>query len=196
MKKNCRVVHDALPDAAAGLADDAVRLQVEKHLAVCATCRDDFALMRTALDGLAQEKTVPDPGHAYWTTLLPRIHERIEQQQGAHERVPALIPRLVLPLGVLLIVLVTTFTVDIIPEAGPSTTALSDYLLTIPETDPSGFAEATPTDDVIDAAESDIVKIVQSGVIDDTNDYQALIETLPDKECNDVLDQLAARTVM
>jgi anti-sigma factor RsiW len=51
--------------------------RVERHLALCADCTEELALLR-----MMAEEPVPDPGEAYWSTLPERVHRRFREEQS------------------------------------------------------------------------------------------------------------------
>jgi len=51
--------------------------RVNAHLALCAECRDEFALLRMLVDDV-----VPDPGGAYWSTLPDRVFKQVQEERS------------------------------------------------------------------------------------------------------------------
>jgi len=73
-------IRTALPALLEGSLENGARVQAEKHVASCADCAAELALLRE----LAAEP-VPGPGEAYWATP-PGKHARDLQEAGAPGR--------------------------------------------------------------------------------------------------------------
>ncbi len=49
---------------------------VERHVAVCADCRTELALLR-----MMSEEPVPDPGEAFWAAMPSRIFREVQERK-------------------------------------------------------------------------------------------------------------------
>jgi hypothetical protein len=92
---NCNDVRLLLPDFARERLslDDASF--VREHLQTCEACRQELATVQDLFAGLSKVP-VPAPSPHYWVTLLPRIHQRVEDRSRRSE--PGFVARYVLPL--------------------------------------------------------------------------------------------------
>ena len=70
-----------LPAYREGSLDSAARGRVEEHLASCADCAEELALLRE----LAAEP-VPDPGEAFWLALPDRVARELRRTEERPER--------------------------------------------------------------------------------------------------------------
>ena len=78
---NCRHVRPELADFVNGKLDETVRKSVAAHLETCERCRAEAEEFRE-LFGLLKTPAVARPSDAYWASVLPRIHERIDRQSA------------------------------------------------------------------------------------------------------------------
>ncbi len=69
-------IKELLPLYAEEALDGAGKKEIEVHLAVCADCRSELALLRA----LAAEP-VPDPGQAFWNSMPGRVMRAVQEQQ-------------------------------------------------------------------------------------------------------------------
>jgi hypothetical protein len=92
-----------LPDFIRGSLgkDDAAR--VETHLRVCMVCHSESEELRTAFVAITHSSPEDVP-KAYFTSILPRIRERLDRRKGTSWIQHPLVSRIVLPLGAAIIV--------------------------------------------------------------------------------------------
>ncbi len=87
-----------LPDFVKGKLEPREQSEVEAHLTSCVECLrrlEEFRSLDAALEGY---KTPEPPAH-YFTTIVPRLRERIEKKTRTGER--GLVYRVLVPLGAL-----------------------------------------------------------------------------------------------
>jgi len=93
-----------LPEYLNGTLADSLRPGVEEHLKHCSSCRTALSELRQTMEML--EARVPaDPPSAYFTTVLPRIRERLEGKESRNVFVNPLLAKLALPIGAAVVVL-------------------------------------------------------------------------------------------
>ncbi len=92
----CQQVHLQLPDYATRKLSEQEQSFVSDHLASCSECRSELTSIREAVTAISQLHVEPPP-EPYFNNLLPRIHERIEQQSV--RRIPEWAFRYLLPFG-------------------------------------------------------------------------------------------------
>ena len=91
-----------LPDYATGRLEEQQRLELEAHLASCDECNRRRAEFST-LVALMQHSRPSDPPSHYFSNVLPRIRERLEQRSTRGES--PLVSRILAPLGALAVVI-------------------------------------------------------------------------------------------
>ncbi len=82
---DCRKINALLSAYLDGECSPEERRKVEEHLRRCPGCRSELELLRRIEDGSRRTRP-PDPGEPYWSTFLPRLRRRIDQEQP--QRVP------------------------------------------------------------------------------------------------------------
>lgn len=75
---NCQEAQYRLADLIDGRLPDTERAAIETHLASCHSCAGTLGEMRSLTDDLHRQPQPWSPPAAYWDTLLPRIHQRID----------------------------------------------------------------------------------------------------------------------
>jgi len=119
----CANIRYALPDFVNARLSDREQSQITEHLASCENCRREAAEMKALFSEFQGDTAWSPPGH-YWSSLLPRIHQSIEERPA--RLFPEWIPRFAPPLAsaILLAVAVTVF----VPRgASDESTQLSVY---------------------------------------------------------------------
>lgn len=87
-----------LPDYLNHRLEDDLRPGVEQHLQECAACRGELEMLRTAFREIeAHQDSGPPEG--YFSTVLPRVRERLENREAKSILAHPLILRLVAPLA-------------------------------------------------------------------------------------------------
>jgi anti-sigma factor RsiW len=79
MSAGCQTIRDLFPMVLLGEAEPDEVERFEEHLALCADCRAE-ADRHVSLLGTLSASEVPDPGHAYWDSFLPRLRNQMARQ--------------------------------------------------------------------------------------------------------------------
>lgn len=97
-----------LPDYLNKKLEESLRPGVELHLEQCASCRAELAELRKAFEELEAHQ-FSGPPDGYFTTVLPRVRERLEKKQAKPWYAHPLLIRIATPLaaGALALVLLT-----------------------------------------------------------------------------------------
>lgn len=118
-----------LPDYSIGKLDQAEQTLVSEHLQACDVCRADLDEIRGIL---AQLKTsdVVKPSNSYFSSLVPRIRQRLEGKQSSSWLGNPFTTKLVLPfsVAVLAIVLLTNVEFTVEEPANPLNNLVADVL--------------------------------------------------------------------
>ncbi len=95
-----------LPDYLSNMLEESLRPWVESHLDECGACRAELEDLRSAFSHLESFRATP-PYDGYFTTVLPRVRERLQGKTTASFLFHPLLTRLAAPLaaGVLLLVI-------------------------------------------------------------------------------------------
>ncbi len=93
-----------LPEYLNGTLADSHRPGVEEHLKYCSSCRTELAELRQTMEML-EDRGTAEPPSGYFTTVLPRVRERLEGEESRNVVVNPLLTRLALPIGVAVLVL-------------------------------------------------------------------------------------------
>lgn len=97
-------VDNLLPEYLNGTLADSLRPGVEEHLMHCRSCIAELADLRETM-GMLREYRPSEPPTGYFTTLLPRVRERIEGDGSRNIFANPLLTRLALPVGAAALVL-------------------------------------------------------------------------------------------
>jgi anti-sigma factor RsiW len=108
MKNNCNSILLDLPDFIQGKMGDSDRRSVQDHIERCPSCRKEAQNLREVFASISSERTPWAPPEAYWNTIIPRIHERLEKRNQSR-LIPKWIYRVVLPLAAVLIAVVVIY---------------------------------------------------------------------------------------
>lgn len=121
------------------------RKRVELHLTTCDRCKEDLALIGEAFATLRNVQTEDAPTH-YFTNLLPRIRQRIDEGAGRMPGlvVPAWLTRVLAQVSAAGVV---AFIVMLYVLLGPATDSMQTHLQQIvsqlPKEEIEGMAEST-----------------------------------------------------
>ena len=117
---------------------------VERHVATCVRCMDDLNLIDEAFESLRNVEDEQVPTH-YFTNLLPRIRERLEQQteHGSGFALPLWVQRLLAPAsaGAVLACMIGMY-ILFNPMADTTQFHLRDIVSELPKEDVDGVAES------------------------------------------------------
>ncbi|MGA2624404.1 MAG: zf-HC2 domain-containing protein [Bacteroidota bacterium] len=120
----CQNIRYALPDFVDARLSDEEQSQIIAHLASCEDCRREAAELKVLFSELQGDIPWPPPGH-YWNSLLPRIHQSIEEKPALF--FPEWVPRFAPPLASAILLAVAV--VALVPRGAPDDSAqLSVYL--------------------------------------------------------------------
>ncbi|MCX6144227.1 MAG: hypothetical protein NTZ35_13510 [Ignavibacteriales bacterium] len=97
-------VEYCLPEYLNGTLEDPLRPGVEKHLKYCSSCSAELTGLRQTMEMLDSHGTAGPPS-AYFTTVLPRVRERLEGEESRNLFSGPLLIRLALPIGAAALVL-------------------------------------------------------------------------------------------
>ncbi len=120
----CQDIRYALPDFVNAKLSIEERSRVISHLASCENCRRETEELKTLFSDL-QRETSSSPPVYYWNSLLPRIHQSIEERPA--RLIPEWVPRFAPPAAsaIILAVAIAAF----VPRGTPDDSAqLSVYL--------------------------------------------------------------------
>ena len=79
LNMDCDRIQYLLVGLREGTISQEERELVERHVATCVRCTNDFNLIDEAFESLRNVEDEDVPTH-YFTNLLPRIHQRLEQR--------------------------------------------------------------------------------------------------------------------
>ena len=99
----CNYVQPMLPDYVVNKLSNGQLNAIESHVRGCPHCQQAAKELQEVLVGL-REVQVSEPSETYFTTILPRIHKRIEALQSGF-RIPDYFLRLVMPVAMVLVTL-------------------------------------------------------------------------------------------
>jgi hypothetical protein len=206
-------VNTLLPDFALGKLNEEDIVGVEAHLEGCAQCRMDLAELKEtfASIGLGRNAAVPA---SYFSSILPRVHERLEQRQRSRWMISPVVEKIALPLGAAIVIAILAWNVPglktsirtegslatVMDSASPS--EIAEIIRNdIPSQDWSSFTDAL----IAHALAND--KYVQQELVEEAltsevtspfNVYadvspQQFLNGLDEPEANTVLQQLGQR---
>lgn len=187
---NCRTIQTELPDVLRGAADPETAALVRAHLAECLVCAGRAEAIAQLYAELGKEPEAAPPA-AYWSSLVPRIHERIERR--AARFLPEWVRRMALPASAgLLLVLVAVRGITLGPEPASS---LGDVLRQLPEGEVArveeqveglygSYASAVTAEPAPSDAEvlKEIIPPEEQSVLYSRFDVETLVEGLSDQE--------------
>lgn len=145
----CREVRFLLPEYLREELDGESRAAVMDHLKGCRNCASEAR----ELDALLHDLKIPEtrPDERYFTTLLPRIHERIDERSA--RKVPSWFPSVAVPLAAAAVIVLAILTA--IPSSR-QTSAVDDLrgILSQIKTDPQEAVNEVQTTSAILAPQS------------------------------------------
>ena len=86
-----------LPEYIDGTLDESLRPSVDEHLRSCSACTSELAGLQRTMKMLESRKA-GGPPNGYFTTVLPRVQERLDGEESPSIFAHPLISRLALPL--------------------------------------------------------------------------------------------------
>lgn len=101
-----------LPEYAQGTLTTEESARVEEHLKDCPRCRAELLEIKETLAAIDQNGAQEVP-KAYFSSIVPRVHERLEQRQSsAWNRYPSL-TKIVLPLSAAIVIAVLVWNIPL-----------------------------------------------------------------------------------
>ena len=209
---NCKEVKYLLPDYVQGtISDDDISL-VAQHLHECKDCPRELKSLQELYARL-ESRTESSPAASYWATLLPRIHERIDERKKHY--VPRWAPRFVFPLAaaaVIVLVAIRLFS----PSAGmPEMTRLStgtgvrEILQQMDSTEVQAIrSEFLASNNLITligesnpfSGDDEVLVEMLSGVrlspLQSDVDTRSLVDNLTDEEADAIVSRLSQKTLI
>ncbi|MGB2869695.1 MAG: zf-HC2 domain-containing protein [Bacteroidota bacterium] len=91
-------VNHSLPDFILGKIGQEQRQEIERHLAVCPKCHEEYEGMKQTLS-LLRDSALPQPPFAFFSGILPRLRERFDQPRRSLFWAAPFGERIVLPLA-------------------------------------------------------------------------------------------------
>ncbi len=145
-----------LVDYCEGALTGELRDEIERHLAECAACRGELALLQTAFEALQHEPGLDVPAH-YFTNLIPKIRQRIDA--GEKRRIgfalPAWIGSSVRPLAAMLVLGAVAVLFRILGPASTAASPLEELVSQVPPSDVDSLvAYFSDTNDLLHGTET------------------------------------------
>ncbi len=195
----CTEIRKDLPDYVLGKMADPDREAIARHLAACTACRAEVEEMEAAFSALAKNQPW-QPDASYWSTLLPRIHERIETKR--RRLIPEWVLRALLPAAAALaLVLLVGRVMQTGPRNGPQD--LSTVLSQTPSEELQDFVDQNSIDGILEASDrattADDQTVLKTLVVDeggtfvDESDQESMLESVPEKDADAVASILEQR---
>jgi hypothetical protein len=111
-----------LPDFIHGSLGDEFTIGIEEHVRTCASCRTELDELRRTIAIIAQDQRVDIPS-SYFTSVLPRVRQRLEEKQGIRTYWNPVMTKLAVPAvtAVLAIALLwhVPFSVSVVDQVNP-----------------------------------------------------------------------------
>ena len=87
-----------LPDYVNDRLEESLQPGVEEHLAECAACRAELEVLREAFAALRSQQIFP-PSKVYFSTILPRVRQRLEEKEARPFYAHPLFSRILVPVA-------------------------------------------------------------------------------------------------
>ncbi len=202
-----------LPEYVRGGLSAEERRAVQWHILACDRCRESLKL----IDPVLRERRTPSaPPPEYFTGILPRVRERIARHERTRSAVRTAWTRIVAPLVSTLAVIAMVLTISpIVEHAHSSARGLTPLISSLTADELSDvldgqsqqplFSNVTGHDLTGEAAVEQIAASVPvsaallaepstTGLSE--SDVEGLVRTLPDENCDALIDHLKERTVL
>ncbi len=197
----CRDVHSRLPEFIRRTEAGGDVALIEEHLRGCPSCREEEASMRELFSVLGKEKAWTPPA-AYWNSLLPRIHARIDARQ--ERPMPLWLSRVAVPLAAALLVAIVA--IRSLPGSGvPTAGSLDEAIRSTSGDELQSFAEQQigsviadpvqyPADNSVFADDGAVLKDILSDesqtVEAASTDQESTLYAMTDQEAEEVVARL------
>lgn len=136
-----------LIDSFDGTISEDDRKILREHILGCSACRHDEMILSAASGGLLEEEAAAPPTH-YFTNLLPRVRNRLNESKGVPFAMPLWVQSLLKPVSaaVVVVVIFGLFTL-LQPNAGTGDQSLQQILGQLPQEDidniPDGYFDVS-----------------------------------------------------
>ena len=198
-----------LPDYSAGKLEQAEQSLVSDHLQACDLCRSDLDEIRITLAQLETAETAK-PSNAYFSSLVPRIRQKLEGRQSSSWLGNPFTTKLVFPFSVAVLAIVLLSSVELTVEepVNPLKNVVADFL---PEDVIDLVAEASrPTLWTTRQAQEIAEKLVaghvseehalryvlQTDPAESTEQTQELLRELNESQIEQLLQKLGERAIL
>ncbi|HUL43193.1 MAG TPA: zf-HC2 domain-containing protein [Bacteroidota bacterium] len=197
----CNLIRLSLPDYVRGRMPEGEKAAIEQHLATCTACREEEKEFRELFVTLGAEQGWK-PSSAYFSGILPRVHNRIERK--SRELLPAWIGKWAMPLASVAVLAV--FMLKIVPDVMENrnlaasatleqmpTDDLSEYIerqAVVGVMEPTGAASVSAA--ALDLGEDrsvlkSILKVEKADYSVYTSESETLDDVLTDRDANDII---------
>jgi hypothetical protein len=112
-------VSSLLPDYVRGLLDDKTSSRVKQHVDRCGQCHSDWRELQSTMNAIADQNFVV-PSKTYFSSILPRIHDRLEKRAKSSWIFNPLLSKVALPLSAAIVFVVLAWHVPRLGETGES----------------------------------------------------------------------------
>jgi hypothetical protein len=113
-----------LMDYAANRLNADERRRVEGHLHLCSRCQADYSSLLATVAHVS-DKQITGPNSVYYSTILPRVRERINSRQPSSWTESIRITKIVLPLAVFVFIIIL---LSRVPQESPGEFSQTDAL--------------------------------------------------------------------
>ncbi|MBI4548031.1 MAG: zf-HC2 domain-containing protein [Ignavibacteriae bacterium] len=105
----CSEIQYDLPDFLLGKLSEEQQASIREHLVTCERCRSEAEQLKGVFSELHAHQPWAPPS-TYWSTLLPKIHQRIEEKSSP--ALPEWITRLAMPLSAAIVAVVVLISLN------------------------------------------------------------------------------------
>jgi hypothetical protein len=180
----CREIQNDLPDYVTGELAEDLKARIRDHLSACPSCSSDAEQLKLLFNELNQlQPAAPSP--AYWSSLLPRIHARLDSETVWS--IPIWIQRLALPTAAAIVLFIVAM--NIIPHGNKDTA--NDVQGVIQQLQPEELQEVADQQTVAGVAETALLSIDRTLTVDS----EVLKEILQDEDHRVIYADLDASAV-
>jgi len=113
-----------LPDYIRGLLDEQATAGVEEHLLHCPVCRSELAEVKSTLASI-KDSGMKDVPQSYFTSILPRVHRRLDQRRNRGWMLHPLVSKVALPLGAAIVASILVWRMPVPSGLSPGENSLA-----------------------------------------------------------------------
>jgi Putative zinc-finger len=164
LNMDCDKIQELLVGLRDGTLPQEEREAVERHVSTCVRCTNDLALIDEAFDLLRDVEEEDVPTH-YFTNLLPRIHERIEQRHGHGFgfTLPIWLQRFLAPVSACAVLVLMFGMYNLFnPAVDPTRSHLMEIVAELPGEEIEGVAESESSSSVLSRAAEPSQRLMES----------------------------------